>query len=84
MNSEEMRLPHLEKSAFVTGPAADLRFHPEWYIDPALWKRLSDDRLVDICRIKMKYLAQVTKIEMQIKELEGKMFNEIAESLAIK
>jgi hypothetical protein len=84
MNSEEMRLPHLEKSAFVTGPVAELRFHPEWYIDPAFWKRLPDDRLVNIYRIKMKYLAQLTKIEMQIKDLEGDMFNEMAEALAMK
>lgn len=54
----------------------------EWVMDPPPWIKLPDARIKDIYGIKMKYLAELTKIEIQIKELEGKMLNEIAKSLA--
>ena len=76
MRPEEMKLPEVGKSWLSTEP-----FRREWVMDPPPWIRLPDDLVVDIYRIKMNYLVQLTKIEMQIKELEGKMFGEIARKM---
>lgn len=56
----------------------------EWVMDPPPWIKLPDVRVKDIYRIKLKHLAELTKIEIQIKELEGKMINEIVKSLEKK
>ena len=56
----------------------------EWVMDPPPWIKLPDVRVKDIYRIKLKHLAELTKIKIQIKELEGKMINEIVKSLAKK
>jgi len=79
MNPEEMKLPELEKSVF----ASKVFLRKEWVMDPPPWivSRLRDDLIVDIYRIKMKHLAELAKIEVQILELESRMFNEIAKAM---
>ena len=80
MNHEEMKLPEMEKSVF----ASSVLMHKEWVMDPPPWiiSRLHDDLIIDIYRIKMDHLAEVTKLEAQIREIESRMFSEIAKSMA--
>lgn len=79
MNPEKMKLPEMEKSVF----ASNVFLRREWVEDPPPWivSRLRDDLVVDIYRIKMNHLAELAKIEVQIKEIESKMFSEIAKSM---
>lgn len=80
MNPEEMKLPEMERSVF----ASNILIHKEWVMDPPSWivSRLHDDLIIDIYRIKMDHLAEVTKLEAQIREIESRMFSKIAKSMA--
>ncbi len=53
-------------------------------MDPPPWivSRLRDDLLVTVYGIKMKHLAELAKIEVQIKEVESRMFSEIAKAMS--
>jgi len=79
MKSEEVKLPNLEKVEFLS--SAFLRW--EWRMDPPpfVWWRLKDDILISVLKTKIKYLAELTRLEAQAKEIEGKMFEEIAQNL---
>jgi len=80
MNSDELKLPEMEKSVF----ASNLYLRKEWVMDPPPWivSRLPDDIIVNIYRIKMNHLAELAKTEIRIKEIESKMFSDIAKSMA--
>jgi hypothetical protein len=80
MNAEEMKLPEMEKSVF----GSNVFLRKEWVMDPPSWivSRLRDDLIVNIYRIKMNHLAELAKLEAHIKEIESKMFSEIAASIA--
>lgn len=80
MSPEEMKLPELEKSVL----ASTLFLRKEWVMDPPPWivSRLRDDLLVNIYAIKMKYLAELAKIEIQTKEIESRMFSDIAKAMS--
>jgi hypothetical protein len=80
MSPDEMKLPELEKSVF----ASTLFLRKEWVMDPPPWivSRLRDDLLVNIYAIKMKYLAELAKIEIKTKEIESRMFSDIAKAMS--
>ncbi len=80
MKPEEMKLPELEKSVLTS----TLFLRREWVMDPPPWivSRLRDDLLVTVYGIKMKHLAELAKIEVQIKEVESRMFSEIAKAMS--
>jgi hypothetical protein len=80
MNVEDMKLQESEKSVF----ASSLSLRKEWYMDPPPWiiSRLDERILVDIYKIKMTHLAELVKIEIKIKELESRMFSEIAKTIS--
>ncbi len=82
MNHREMKLPELESSVF----ASNVFLHREWVMDPPPWivQKLRPVLLENIYRIKMKHLAELSKIEVQIKEVEARMFSEIAKSMSRK
>ncbi len=78
MSPNPMTLPDLPQPL-----SAQLRFHPEWVMDPP-WVFLEkfDEELVrEIFRIKMQHLAKAAQLEAQIVETRGAMYNEIAEVL---
>lgn len=79
MKPEEMGLPNLDKVEFLSSAS----FRKEWVIDPPpfIWWRLKEDILINVLQVKMKYLAELTKLEARAKELEGEMFKEIGQTL---
>ena len=82
MNQREMKLPELESSVFTS----KVSLHREWVMDPPPWivQKLRPIVLENIYKIKMKHLAELSKIEVQIKEVEAKMFSEIAKTMTQK
>jgi len=82
MGPKEMKLPDLGQVEFLSRAFLG----KEWYEDPPsfVWWRLPDDILISVLQTKMTYLAQLTKLEIQAKEIEGNMFTEIAEKLGIQ
>jgi len=79
MGTKGMKLPDLGQVEFLSKAFLG----KEWYEDPPsfVWWRLPDDILISVLRTKMTYLAELTNLETQAKEIEGKMFTEIAEKL---
>lgn len=79
MGNEEMKLPDLKQVEFLSKPFLCW----EWRMDPPpfVWWKLKDDILIKVLKTKMQYLAKLTKLEAQAKEIEGKMFEEIAQNL---
>lgn len=79
MKPEDMKLPNLENVEFLSSAF----FRREWVMDPPpfIWWRLKENILVSALKIKMKYRAELAKLEAQAKEIEGKMFEEIAQTL---
>ena len=75
MSSTPMTLP---ETPFML--SRELRFHPEWVMDPPrIFLERFDEKLVrEIYRIKMKHLAEVARLEAQIAEIRGAMYAEIA------
>jgi hypothetical protein len=76
MDSKEMRLPQLDEPVLMSN--AVLR--REWVMDPPPWivQKLRPSVVEGIYRVKMKRLAEVAKIEIQMKEIEAKMYGDIA------
>jgi len=79
MGTEKMKLPDLGQVEFLSRDLVRWR----WDMDPPpfVWERLPDDILISVLQTKMTHLAQLTNLEMQAKEIEGKMLTEIAEKL---
>ena len=79
MGNEEMRLPNSKQVEFLSKS-----YYPkEWVMDPPsfVWWKIRDDVLVNILQTKMKYLAKLSKLEAQAKEIEGQMYEEIAQQM---
>jgi len=79
MGNEEIRLPDAKQVEFLS--SAFLR--KEWVMDPPpfVWWKIRDDVLVNVLQTKMKYLAKFSKLEAQAKEIEGQMYEEIAQQM---
>ena len=57
-------------------------FQNEWVIDsPFIWERLKDDIFINVLKIKMNYLAEYSKLGARVNELQGKMYQEMAQTL---
>jgi len=79
MGNEEMRLPDLKQVEFLSKS-----YYPrEWVMDPPpfTWWKIKDDVLVNVLQTKMKYLSKLSKLEAQAKEIEGQMYEEIAQQM---
>ncbi|GEM_PF-3461702 len=76
MSPNPMNLPEIPRSYHQ-----ELRFHPEWVMDPPriFLERFDEELVRDIYRIKMKHLARVAQLEAQMVEAQGAMYAEIAE-----
>ncbi len=73
----EMKLP--EGGEFLTSQFL------KWFRGgdpPYLLNSLSADAVVNIAKIRLQYLADLTRIEIQAKELEGKMFQDVAQAIS--
>lgn len=79
MGNEEMKLPDLRQVEFLSKSY----FQREWVMDPPpfVWWKVRDDVLVHVLQTKMKYLAKLSKLEAQAKEIEGQMYEEIAQQM---
>jgi hypothetical protein len=79
MGNEEIKLPDSKQVEFLSSAF----YRKEWVMDPPsfIWWRLKEDILVNVLQTKMKYLAKLSKLEAQAKEIEGQMFEEIAQSM---
>jgi len=79
MGNEEVRLPDAKQVEFLSSTF----LHKEWVMDPPpfVWWKMRDDVLVNVLQTKMKYLAKFSKLEAQAKEIEGQMYEEIAQQM---
>ena len=79
MGNEEIKLPDSKQVEFLSSAF----YRKEWVMDPPsfIWWRLKEDILVNVLQTKMKYLAKLSKLEAQAKEIEGQMFEEIARNM---
>jgi len=79
MGNEEMKLPDLKQVEFLS----KAYLPKEWVMDPPpfVWWKIRDDVLVNVLQTKMKYLARLSKLEAQAKEIEGQMYEEIAQQM---
>ncbi len=82
MKAEELHLPKIPSELFHSHH----HILKEWVMDPPpiILERLSDRIVMQIYSIKMRRLAELTKIEIQSKEIEAKMYTEIAEVFSQK
>ena len=79
MGNEEIRLPDSKQVEFLSKS-----YYPkEWVMDPPpfVWWKIRDDILINVLQTKMKYLARLSKLEAQAKEIEGQMYEEIAQQM---
>lgn len=79
MGNEEIRLPDLNQVEFLSRSY----LQREWVMDPPpfVWWKIRDDVLINVLQTKMKYLAKLSKLEAQAKEIEGQMYEEIAQQM---
>jgi len=56
-------------------------FYKEWVMDPPPWiiEKLRPDTVTRIYAVKMQFLAKIARIELQLKETEAAMYEEIAQ-----
>jgi hypothetical protein len=68
---DKLKLPDMERAEYLS--SAFLR--KEWVMDPPpfIWERLKDEVLINILKAKMKYLAEIARLEARAKEIESKM-----------
>ena len=79
MGNEEMKLPDSKQVEFLSSAF----YRKEWVMDPPpfVWWKIREDILLSVLQTKMKYLAKLSKLEAQAKEIEGQMFEEIAQNM---
>ncbi len=79
MGKEEMKLPDLSQVEFLSKSYLPR----EWVMDPPpfVWWKIRDEVLVNVLQTKVKYLAKLSKLEAQAKEIEGQMYEEIAQQM---
>jgi hypothetical protein len=77
-----MKLPELESAVF----ASNVYLKKEWVIDPPPWiiDKLRPIVVERVYAIKMKHLAEVAKIESQIKQVEARMYAETAKAMSAR
>lgn len=82
MDTKKVKLPNSESVFTVDLALAEILRHPSkaWVIDPVPWIRdkLSPDVLVKIEATKMGHLSELAKIEAKTKEVEAKMYSDMA------
>ena len=78
MDPENMVLSELDPKALTT-----VKLHHEWHMDPPpfILRRFSDELVKEIYSIKVKYLAQVAKIDVRMAEIRGSMLEEIGKTM---
>ena len=81
MNPEGFQLPEYDPSAFSLKKV----YLKEWSIDPPPWiiRRLTDELVVEMLKIKMEGLAEIAEIESQKLAVEAKVFRSIAKMMKI-
>lgn len=79
MGNEEIKLPNSKQVEFLSSAF----YRKEWVMDPPpfVWWKIREDILLSVLQTKMKYLAKLSKLEAQAKEIEGQMFEEIAQNM---
>lgn len=79
MGNEEIKLPDSKQVEFLSSAF----YRKEWVMDPPpfVWWKIREDVLLSVLQTKMKYLAKLSKLEAQAKEIEGQMFEEIAQNM---
>jgi len=79
MGNEEIKLPDSKQVEFLSSAF----YRKEWVMDPPpfVWWKIKEDILLSVLQTKMKYLAKLSKLEAQAKEIEGQMFEEIAQNM---
>jgi len=79
MGNEEMKLPDSKQAEFLSSAF----YRKEWVMDPPpfVWWKIREDILISVLQTKMKYLAKLSKLEAQAKEIEGEMYAEIAQNM---
>jgi hypothetical protein len=79
MGNEEIKLPDSKQVEFLSSAF----YRKEWVMDPPpfVWWKIREDILLSVLQTKMKYLAKLSKLEAQAKEIEGQMFEEIAQNM---
>jgi hypothetical protein len=79
MGPEEIKLPQVHASSFLTAA----QFHKEWVIDPPpfLLRCLSEDQVKAIYKVKLEGLAQIARLEIQMKEIEATTFEKVGKLL---
>ena len=80
MEPDEMKLAEMEKSIYAFDPSK-YGIRREWVMDPPpfITRKLPDDILFGIYRIKIQHLAKVSELVSQINQVEASMQNEVAE-----
>jgi hypothetical protein len=79
VNPEELKLPELEPTVF----ASSVFLRKEWVMDPPpfIARRLPEELLSQIYKIKIQGLSQIAEFQSQINAVEARVFGQIAEIL---
>jgi len=79
MANEDIKLPDLGQVEFLSKSY----IQKEWVMDPPpfVWWKIRDEVLINVLQTKMKYLSKLSKLEAQAKEIEGQMYEEIAQQM---
>ncbi len=79
MSSGEMKLPALEQEAFVLDPNLERILRWQWRVDPPwILRYLKEEIVREIYGAMLHGRAELAKLEVQAKQAEAKMYEEIA------
>ena len=83
MGPEDMKLAEMEKEIYALD-SNKIRIRKEWVMDPPpfIIRKLPDDILFGIYKVKLERLAKVSELSSRINLEEANMYNEVAEMMS--
>ena len=74
MSAEKMKITELNEAQLMLPHHIPL----EWCLDPAVLRRIPDEIVHKIVKIRLNFLAEHAALAAQAIELQGKMFHQMA------
>ena len=77
-----MKLADMEKEIYAVDPNR-VSIRREWVMDPPpfILRRLPDDIVFGMYRVKLGHLAKISELAGEINRVESNMYNEVAEMM---